>query len=290
MVPGLKADRAPLVSGMATTPEECVDALLEAADRLGESPTKAAYEELGLTPASATIIRVMGSWNDAKRMTNLKTEPSTGSRVRPPPEGVSIPEGVDWSDLTVDQRWHYRHSDRNARRTLDRRRRLRNWLRIHKSTLGCSACGESEPACLDFHHVTGEKERSVTEMITFGYSAAAIHQEIEKCEVLCANCHRHEHAGPAVYRTDGEGATKEDRMRAWTARYCRRRGCRRCGERQASKLVFHHPEPTAKDEAIGAMVANSRDFSAVKSEARRCVVLCANCHRKEHDSTTLLDV
>ena len=45
---------------MTTTEQECLDALREAAERLGESPTKAAYEDLGLTPASATIIRVVG--------------------------------------------------------------------------------------------------------------------------------------------------------------------------------------------------------------------------------------
>ncbi|ELY90615.1 hypothetical protein C483_11161 [Natrialba hulunbeirensis JCM 10989] len=43
-----------------TTEDECIEALREAAERLGESPTKAQYEELGLTPASATIIRTCG--------------------------------------------------------------------------------------------------------------------------------------------------------------------------------------------------------------------------------------
>ena len=38
-----------------TTEDDCIRALREAADRLGESPSKAAYEDLGLTPASATI-------------------------------------------------------------------------------------------------------------------------------------------------------------------------------------------------------------------------------------------
>ncbi len=47
-------------NGGVTTEDECLEALLEAADRLGESPTKAQYEELGLTPASATIIRTCG--------------------------------------------------------------------------------------------------------------------------------------------------------------------------------------------------------------------------------------
>ncbi len=65
-----------------TTAEECLEALREAAERLGESPTKAQYEELGLTPASATIIRTCGGWNDAKEKAGLETSHSRGSRVR----------------------------------------------------------------------------------------------------------------------------------------------------------------------------------------------------------------
>lgn len=277
---------------MATTPVECVDALREAAERLGESPTKAQYEELGLTPASATIIRVVGGWNDAKRAADLATNPSTGSRVRPPPDDVALPDGQSWDALSVDQRWHYRNVERNTRRSLERRRRLRHWLRIHRSTLGCSRCNEADPACLDFHHVTGEKERAVTEMVTFGYSAIKIRDEIENCEVLCANCHRAEHVdeGPGSPDSMDTELTKEQQLRAWTLRYRAARGCRRCSTSEPSRLVFHHPEGSPKREGVGAMIANSRPEPAVKAEARRCVVLCANCHRREHDSEQLRDL
>ncbi len=47
--------------------EECLDALREARATLGESPTKKQYEELGLRPASATILRQVGGWNKAKK-------------------------------------------------------------------------------------------------------------------------------------------------------------------------------------------------------------------------------
>ncbi|WP_236039455.1 homing endonuclease associated repeat-containing protein [Haloarcula salinisoli] len=57
--------------------DDCIRALREAADRLGESPTKADYEELGLTPASATIQRVMGSWNEVKEAAGLATNASS---------------------------------------------------------------------------------------------------------------------------------------------------------------------------------------------------------------------
>jgi Mn-dependent DtxR family transcriptional regulator len=40
---------------MRTTEQDCLDALQEAAERLGKSPTKAEYEELDVRPASTTI-------------------------------------------------------------------------------------------------------------------------------------------------------------------------------------------------------------------------------------------
>lgn len=59
-----------------------------------------------------------------------------------------------------------------------------------KTTYGCRACGESEVCCLDFHHLL-TKKRSVGNAKT----VKSFEQEIVKCVVLCANCHRKTHAG-----------------------------------------------------------------------------------------------
>lgn len=272
---------------------------------MGESPSKAAYEELGFTPASATIIRTVGGWNEAKERAGLKTNAARGSRVGPKPDDVDVTD-EEWAAMSVDQRWHYRNRDRNTRRTLNRRRRLRGWLRTHKSALGCSTCGLDDPACLDFHHVRGEKERAVNEMVTDGYSATDIHAELQKCRILCANCHRAAHLDEAttpeplntdaslsdVERVLGIGeaanaevsATKRERLQAWSVAYRRHHGCRRCGEEDPRRLQFHHPNPDKKTDSVGAMIADSAPEADVIEEVERCVVLCANCHRKEHDA------
>ncbi|MBX0286703.1 HNH endonuclease [Halomicroarcula sp. F28] len=177
--------------------DDCIRALREAADRLGESPTKADYEELGLTPASATIQRVMGSWNEAKEAAGLATNASTGTRVEPKPDDVSLPDGLDWAQLSQDQRWHYRNRAWNTERSLQRRAEIRAWANDIKATAGCARCPEDDPACLDFHHVDeDEKEHQVTTMISYGYGRDKILDEMAKCEVICANCHRKEHFTP----------------------------------------------------------------------------------------------
>jgi len=188
--------------------DDCIRSLREAADRLDGSPTKAAYEELGLTPASATIQRVLGGWDEAKEVAGLATNASTGTRVDPKPDDVSLPDGFDWAQLSQDQRWHYRNRAWNRERTLNRRARHRAWVYEQKrQSDGCTRCAEADPACLDYHHRDGTtKEMTICEMVTHGYSKEKLRAEMEKCELLCANCHRKEHYEVPEYARvpDGE--------------------------------------------------------------------------------------
>lgn len=68
------------------------------------------------------------------------------------------------------------------------------WIINLKSKLKCETCGENFPYCLEFHHKDEkEKDGDISRMISDGYSIERIEKEIEKCIVLCANCHRKEH-------------------------------------------------------------------------------------------------
>ncbi|WP_254521833.1 homing endonuclease associated repeat-containing protein [Natrinema caseinilyticum] len=259
-----------------TTDDECLESLLEAADRLGKSPTKAQYEELGLTPASATIIRVCGGWNDAKAMAGLETSYSRGPRVGPKPDAVELPAGTSWDELSVDQRWHYRNAEWNTKRTLRRRSRLRSWLDDHKRNRGCSQCGTNIAACLDFHHVDeSTKKMAVGRMVTFGYGKDALRDEIAKCEVLCANCHRKHHSTPP-----------DQERRRWVFERKRAAGCQRCEEADPACLDFHHVDEK-KEATVAKLLSNDRPKARIRTEIELCRVLCANCHRKLHtDSPT----
>lgn len=65
---------------------------------------------------------------------------------------------------------------------------------IFKRTLKCTKCGFNHPAALDFHHTNpSEKENLVSKLVSNGCFAAAM-EEVQKCIVLCANCHRVHHA------------------------------------------------------------------------------------------------
>lgn len=61
---------------------------------------------------------------------------------------------------------------------------------IYLQQNGCIDCGEKNPICLDFDHVTGTKSYNISEMVSNSFSLKKIFQEIEKCVVRCSNCHR----------------------------------------------------------------------------------------------------
>jgi hypothetical protein len=78
-------------------------------------------------------------------------------------------------------------------RNRKRKQAKRYWLQQYKESLKCSSCGEDRWWVLDFHHRDpSEKEQGVARL--FGCaSKERIMKEIEKCDVLCANCHRDLH-------------------------------------------------------------------------------------------------
>ena len=63
-----------------------------------------------------------------------------------------------------------------------------------KSECSCAKCGDKRGYLLDYHHLNPEeKETTVARMTSNYYSLEKIQQEINKCIVLCANCHREFH-------------------------------------------------------------------------------------------------
>lgn len=63
-----------------------------------------------------------------------------------------------------------------------------------KSQYCCAKCGESRGYVLDFHHINpDEKENTIARMISNNYTLSKVHDEVKKCVVLCANCHREFH-------------------------------------------------------------------------------------------------
>lgn len=56
---------------------------------------------------------------------------------------------------------------------------------------GCIKCGYNEHhAALDFHHRNGKTDKVMNISRLCNYSWKKVLEEIEKCDVICSNCHR----------------------------------------------------------------------------------------------------
>ena len=64
-----------------------------------------------------------------------------------------------------------------------------------KETLSCIVCGESNACCIDLHHLDPtDKEVDISDVTRY-WSWERLMVEIDKCIVVCSNCHRKIHAG-----------------------------------------------------------------------------------------------
>lgn len=72
-------------------------------------------------------------------------------------------------------------------------KQLTDYINSFKSG-GCVLCGETFFGALDFHHINPSIKEDAVARLT---SKKSVKNEVEKCVVLCSNCHRKFHCGHA---------------------------------------------------------------------------------------------
>lgn len=69
---------------------------------------------------------------------------------------------------------------------------LKKYITDLKKNSKCSICGEERWWVLDFHHLK-DKKYEIPELARSGCELDILKNELEKCVILCANCHRDIH-------------------------------------------------------------------------------------------------
>jgi hypothetical protein len=142
--------------------EQLLDDLRRAASSCERPLTQEKYYEHG-SHSTSTIQRAFGSWNSAKEKAGLEAVVNGGH-----------------TSVSADEK--------------ERR------LRVIKDESPCTSCGSNPtwPA-MDFHHVhPPQKYMGVTKMVRRHKSWEDIANEMEKCALVCANCHREIEYGERV--------------------------------------------------------------------------------------------
>lgn len=102
-----------------------------------------------------------------------------------------ISEALGCSKGTVAYHVGENQKEKTKERSTRSRTKLKRQLWDIKEESGCVDCGEKYPHyMLDFDHLPGfEKVGNVADVVA-NYSWEKGMKELEKCEVVCANCHR----------------------------------------------------------------------------------------------------
>ena len=86
------------------------------------------------------------------------------------------------------------YNSKSVERTRNRMKTQTTLYNELKDTLSCVVCGEEDNCCIEFHH----KDPSDKNFIVAASKMRSwenILKEIDKCVVVCSNCHKKIHAG-----------------------------------------------------------------------------------------------
>jgi hypothetical protein len=77
-------------------------------------------------------------------------------------------------------------------------------------------------------------------------------------------------------------------LRKWFLEYKSQYKCEHCGFDNPNALDFHHKDKKDKKGKVGELLSYTKNKAKVIEEIKKCIALCANCHRilhaKEYDN------
>lgn len=89
------------------------------------------------------------------------------------------------------QKLQYRKSPESIKKSSVCRKRVIQKFLIECKDVPCTDCGiKYPPFVMDFDHVRGTKSFNLSRAASKRISLDVLKEEINKCEVVCANCHR----------------------------------------------------------------------------------------------------
>lgn len=89
------------------------------------------------------------------------------------------------------QKEYYKKNPRSINESAKRRKKEIRELIIAAKNVPCADCGNEYPYyVMDLDHVRGEKRLNLSVAASKWRSLKAVQEEIDKCDPVCANCHR----------------------------------------------------------------------------------------------------
>ena len=121
-------------------------------------------------------------------------------------------QSEEWKEYqrNYQRGWYERHKTKRLAMIYGRKATMYEYIQDIKKQLCCADCGERHPATLHFHHLNSEEKKfTIGDAVNRGFSLNRIKKEIEKCIVLCANCHAIRHFNMRNKKRTGPGIAGE---------------------------------------------------------------------------------
>jgi hypothetical protein len=84
-----------------------------------------------------------------------------------------------------------RNRDKALARAKQQKKDLRDWMNQLKTGVACLDCGlDWPPFVMEYHHRDPDTKTKKVSWLLYNASRQRILDEVAKCDLLCANCHR----------------------------------------------------------------------------------------------------
>lgn len=204
--------------------------------------------------------------------------------------------------------------ERVAKRKQDMKQKIVDYLGGKCSKCGYDSGYDKCNAALDLHHINPNK-KVIEPSKLYGRSWNNIKEEVDKCILLCNNCHKKAHQGNITGRPVGKNTTKRTKIfcnshqketehylinEKWKCCLCNSEAvsksleksrnrifeymgnkCSLCNETNIYLMEFHHKEP--KNKCFGISEKMKLSWVKIQSELDKCIMVCGNCHREIHN-------
>lgn len=91
---------------------------------------------------------------------------------------------------------YLRNKEKTRKKVQSLRANHREWYNALMKDKCCTYCPENCIPCLDWHHLDpSTKNENISKMMNSCRTFNTILEEMNKCIVVCSNCHRKIHAG-----------------------------------------------------------------------------------------------
>jgi hypothetical protein len=183
------------------------------------------------------------------------------------------------------------------------KRKILIWAKIYKAIkeLGgkCHKCNEKRIWLLCFHHIIPEeKEESINFLKNSKVRFSKLLQEVNKCQLLCQNCHREAHTNLFLDSKNKYSISRKlivENNKKICLLYKNTLKCTQCNYSKClAALEFHHIDTATKEFKISKDITSYSwsDVSSlqdrIKIELDKCVVLCRNCHQVYHTDVSFI--